>query len=440
MKALPLLAAIACLAATPAGADEGVWPFDNIPTAKVQASTGVALSRDFLDHLQATGVRLATVGCSASVVSPDGLMMTNDHCVLDCTHALSDERHDYMRDGFFTDRRKDERKCPGLEAHILVAITDVTARVNAAARAGADFVQARDAALAQAEKDACQGPGPSRCQAVSLYRGGQFKIYRYRRYSDVRLVFAPEFQAFYFGGDLANFGFPRYAWDVAFLRLYENGRPAHTPEHLAWSTTPPAEHEPVFIVGNPGGTERLLTVSQLTTLRDVVLPIDQKQRAALRERLTAWSKLSEANRKSAADALFTTENVYDVYAGRELAINDPALFHAKSVEEAVLKTKVGEGPWLEMARIQALYVKSFVWQRDHPVETSLADGIVSNSVIDQVLADHPRLPVCLHNEYLKLEPVPFAARAATVDAFRRDADILRHWLKGPVQRTPRGLG
>lgn len=360
MKAFRLLAAIACLAATPASADEGIWPFDNIPVAKVQAATGVTLSHDFLDHLQATGVRLATAGCSASVVSSDGLMMTNDHCVLDCTHALSDARHDYMRDGFFTDQRRDERKCPGLEAHILVAITDVTARVNAAAAgAGDGFVQARDEALAQAEKDACRMPGAGRCQAVSLYRGGQFKVYRYRRYGDVRLVFAPEFQAFYFGGDPANFGFPRYAWDVAFLRLYENGRPVHTTEHLAWNTSPPAENEPVFTVGNPGGTERLMTVSQLTTLRDFVLPIDQKQRAALRDRLKAWSALSEANRKNAADAIFSTENVYDVYAGRELALTDPALFRAKSAEEAMLKTKIGDNPWAEMARIQTLYVQRY---------------------------------------------------------------------------------
>jgi len=360
MKAVRLLAAMLCLAAGPVSADEGMWPFDNIPVRAIEASTGVTVSQDFLDHLQATGVRLATVGCSASVVSPDGLMMTNDHCALDCTHALSDADHDYLRDGFYTDDRKQERQCPGLEAHILVSITDVTARVNAAAqKAGANFVQARDAELARAEKDACRMPGSGRCQAVSLYRGGQFKIYRYKRYGDVRLVFAPEFQAFYFGGDPANFGFPRYAWDVAFLRLYENGRPAHTPQHLAWSTAPPAEHEPVFIVGNPGGTERLLTASQLATIRDVVLPIDQKQRAALRERLKAYSALSDANRRSAADALFTVENVYDVYAGRQLALNDPALFRVKAVEEANLKARAGEDPWAEMARIQAIYARRY---------------------------------------------------------------------------------
>lgn len=360
MKAVRLLAAMLCLAAGPASADEGMWPFDNIPVRAIEASTGVSLNQDFLDHLQATSVRLATVGCSASVVSPDGLMMTNDHCVLDCTHALSDDGHDYLRDGFQTDDRRQERRCPGLEAHILVDIVDVTAKVNAAAaKAGADFVRARDAALAKAEKDACRMPGSGRCQAVSLYRGGQFRIYRYRRYGDVRLVFAPEFQAFYFGGDPANFGFPRYAWDVAFLRLYENGRPAHTPEHLAWGVAPPAEHDPVFIVGNPGGTERLLTASQLATLRDVVLPIDQKQRAALKDRLAAYSAISDANRKSAADALFTVENVRDVYAGRQLALNDPELFRAKSAEEATLRTRVGDTPWTEMARIQAVYAQRY---------------------------------------------------------------------------------
>lgn len=359
MKAVRLLAAMLCLLAAPARADEGIWPFDNIPVREVQTSTGVALSGDFLDHLQATGVRLATVGCSASVVSPDGLVLTNNHCVLDCTQALSDASHDYMHDGFLTDARKQERTCPGLEAHILVDITDVTAKVNAAAAKGASFVQARDAALAQAEKEACRTPGPWRCQAVSLYRGGQFRVYRYRRYGDVRLVFAPEFQAFYFGGDPANFEFPRYAWDVAFLRLYENGRPAHMPQHLAWSAATPAGGEPVFTVGNPGGTERLLTVSQLTTLRDFALPIDQKQRAALQDRLKAYSGLSEANRRGAADALFSVENVHDVYAGRQLALTDPALFRAKSTEEAVLKTRVGDEPWAQMARLQTAYVAHY---------------------------------------------------------------------------------
>ncbi|MGE5565994.1 MAG: S46 family peptidase [Parcubacteria group bacterium] len=432
MKAVRLLAAMLCLAAGPASADEGMWPFDNIPLRAVEASTGVAVSGDFLDHLQATGVRLATVGCSASVVSPDGLVMTNDHCVLDCTHALSDAGHDYLRDGFFTDDRRQERQCPGLEAHILVAITDVTAKVNAAAaRAGADYVKARDAALARAEKDACRMPGSGRCQAVSLYRGGQFKVYRYKRYGDVRLVFAPEFQAFYFGGDPANFGFPRYAWDVAFLRLYENGRPAHTPEHLAWSTAAPAEHEPVFIVGNPGGTERLLTASQLATLRDLVLPLDQKQREALRDRLKAYSALGDANRKSAADALFTVENVHDVYAGRQLALADPALFRAKAVEEANLKARAGEDPWAEMAHIQTIYVRRYPRWRQLEAEAGRGSKLFGYArTLVRVATERSKPDAQRDPEFAESRLTATERRVLTPDPVDPglEAVYLEHWL------------
>jgi hypothetical protein len=364
MNLLRVTAVIAafCLAPLPALADEGMWPFDNVPVDAVRQSLGVTLDKPLLDHLQASTLRLPNTGCSASIVSGEGLVLTNEHCVLECAQALSDGEHDYMQDGFLTASRAEERACPGLEAQVLLAITDVTAKAKAVP------AHQREALLASLEAQACKAPGPYKCHAVSLYRGGQFKIYRYRRYTDVRLVFAPEYAAFFFGGDPDNFNFPRFAFDAAFLRLYEEGKAARTPDHLTFTARAPVDGEPTFLVGNPGTTERLLTVSQLETVRDVALPLDQLQRAELRGRLMEFSRRQEANRRAAAKAIFTLENAFKVYSGRQQALDDPRFMAAKRAEEAQLRGRVAADaaltarigdPWADMAKAQGAYAERY---------------------------------------------------------------------------------
>lgn len=375
MTRLRVLAAALSLAATPALAAEGFWPLDSVPVEAIRQATGVTLDAPFIERLQVAGMKL-TNGCSASLVSDQGLALTNNHCVLECARALSDASHDVMKDGFRTATRAEERACPGVAGEVLVEITDVTAQVQAAP------VAERPKVLAAAEKRACAGTAGYRCYGISFFRGGRYKVYRYRRYEDVRLVFAPEFAATYFGGDPDNFNFPRHSFDAAFLRLYDDGKPARTRGHLVWSDRPPAEGEAVFVVGNPGNTERLLTVSQLETLRDVTLPIDQLQRAEMRGRLLQYADRGEAEARIATHALYRVENAYKVVEGRRLALGDRRFMDAKRAEEAALRAGVAadpklaaevRDPWADLARVQAAYAERYVaWRQleGEPAATS----------------------------------------------------------------------
>ncbi|HJU76448.1 MAG TPA: S46 family peptidase, partial [Sphingomicrobium sp.] len=228
-----LFTAAIALPFTAAQADEGMWTFDAFPAAKMQADYGWAPDQAWLDKVRASAVRL-TGGCSASFVSPEGLILTNHHCVVDCLQNLSTAKNDLVAHGFTAGARANERLCPGQQAEVVTAIADVTAQVKAAigAATGEAAVKARDAKIAEIEKAGCPDTKTTRCQVVKLYGGGEYKLYTYRKYSDVRIVWAPEFQAAFFGGDPDNFNFPRYALDASFLRAYENGRPVATPTHL----------------------------------------------------------------------------------------------------------------------------------------------------------------------------------------------------------------
>jgi hypothetical protein len=339
--------ALALAAPLSARADEGMWTFDAMPVERIKAASGVTLDRTWLDAVQAAAVRL-TNGCSAGVVSGQGLAVTNGHCVADCAQALSGAGDDYVRDGFLTDGREDERRCPGLQAEVLLTIVDVTDQVRLAAegKTGRDFVRARDGALAVAELAACGQDQTLRCQAIGFFRGGQYKVYKYRRYNDVRLVFAPEMASAAFGGDPDNFNFPRYAFDVAFVRLYASDAPAATPGFLPWRGKPPAEGEPTFVVGNPGSTERQLTVAQLETQRDLVLPMLQLQRAELRGRLIQFGRDDLEQARAVGQALAWVQNSYKLGVGKQAALNDPAFLDAKRADEAALRAKVAADPKL----------------------------------------------------------------------------------------------
>ncbi|MDQ0463649.1 hypothetical protein QO010_001420 [Caulobacter ginsengisoli] len=367
-----LAALFATAAVAPAWADEGMWTFDNFPAAKVQSDYGVKIDKPWLDRVQAAAVRIP--GCSASLVSKAGLVLTNNHCVVDCTKALSKAGQDYVKDGFLTDARSDEGKCPGMTAEVLISITDVTGQIKAAGegKVGAAYVQAKEAAQAVAEKTICNDVPGRRCQTISFYRGGQYKVYMYRRYTDVRLVFAPEFDIAFFGGDPDNFNFPRFDLDSAFLRLYDGDKPAATPQFLKWNPNAPAEGSMTFVAGNPGSTDRLLTVSQLETLRDLGIPIGQLQRSELRGRLIQFGEQGPEQKRIANEPLFGLENSFKVYFGRQMVLNDKAFMDAKRAAEAELRAKVAADPklsaeigdpWADIAAAQKAYADNFLVYR-----------------------------------------------------------------------------
>jgi hypothetical protein len=361
--------------ALPAAADEGMWTFDNFPAAAVKAKYGVSIDKTWLDHIQASAVRLS-VGCSASVVSAEGLVVTNNHCVADCSQNLSTPTQDYFKGGFTTAKREDERLCPGMQAEILLNIADVTDRIlkASAGKTGHDFVVARDAEIGAIEKTACAAKEAlQRCQVISLYQGGQFKLYVYRKYSDVRLVFAPEFATAFFGGDPDNFNFPRYDLDMAFVRLYEGGKPAHMADHLRWNAAAPKEGDPVFVAGNPGSTNRLFTADQLEAMRDFVLPETLLRLSEERGLLIRFGDESAERARLSNDDLFGDENAFKALHGEEQTLADPEFIEAKRREDEALKAKVAADPklaaeigdpWGEIAKAQidrAALFPSYTW-------------------------------------------------------------------------------
>ncbi|HZZ37227.1 MAG TPA: S46 family peptidase [Caulobacteraceae bacterium] len=368
------VATILLAAGSPALAEEGMWTFDDFPVTRVEQSLGVHVDKAWLAHVQAASVRLTT-GCSGALVSREGLVATNHHCLVECIQSLSSAGADYVRGGFLTDARSEERQCPAMQAEVLIDITDVTATILAASagKIGEDYVAAREAAMSGAEKATCGLDPKLRCQVISFFRGGQFKVYRYRKYPDVRLVFAPEFGAAFFGGDPDNFNFPRFNLDCAFLRLYEDGKPAATPTFLIWTTTAPQDGEAVFVSGNPGATERQLTVAQLESLRDVNIPITTLQRSELRGRLIQFSEQSDEHRRIATDHLFGQENQFKIYYGRQLALLDAGFMAARRREEADLKAKLAADPalaaqigdpWKEIADVQKPYADQYIiWRQ-----------------------------------------------------------------------------
>ena len=338
-----VLAAVVALSAHVAG-EEGMWTFDAAPLARINAALGTKIDQAWLDKVRAAAVRLG--GCSASVVSPEGLVLTNQHCVRGCLQTFSTPDRDRLSEGFFTKTREEERTCPGQTAEILLSIEDVTGRINAATtgRTGGEFVRARSAEQASIEKAGCGADPKLRCQVVTLHRGGQYRLYKYRRYSDVRLVYVPEHQAVVFGGDPDNFNFPRFALDAAFLRLYEDGRPASTPAFLQWSPRAPEPGEPVFVIGNPGSTSRLETVAQLETARDVVLPSAIKRLSELRGRLLRFASESADHRRMTRDAIRGTENNLKRTWGMHQTLADPTFMDGKRAAERDLVARAGTAP------------------------------------------------------------------------------------------------
>ncbi|HVY63850.1 MAG TPA: S46 family peptidase [Gammaproteobacteria bacterium] len=358
------LLALLLYASAPALADEGMWTFDHFPQATVAQRYGTRIDQAWLDHVRLSTVRLA--GCTASFVSDQGLLLTNHHCVESCLAQNSTREKSLIETGFTAAAREQELRCPVQIAEVLEAMEDVTVRVAAALK-GLDDRTANDrrrqtlVSLEQSCEDASKEAGnPLKCQAVTLYDGGQYWLYKYRRYDDVRLVFAPEAAIAAFGGDPDNFQFPRWCFDMSLLRAYENGRPASTPNHLTIDFAGPKAGDPVFVAGHPGSTDRQLTVAELETLRNVRLPQALLRAAELRGRYIQFAKEGPEQERIVRDSLNGLENSIKVQRRQLDALLDDGLLIAKHDAEADLRLKIARSaalkatitgdPW---ARIEA---------------------------------------------------------------------------------------
>jgi hypothetical protein len=344
---LALIPTFLCTAS--ARADEGMWTFDNFPTKTVAQKYGFAPSQEWLNHVRAASLRIAG-GCSASFVSSQGLVMTNRHCVAECVQALSTPQSNFVETGFIARTPTDERPCPDFELDQLTQIRNVTAEVQGAIRGKSGDAANKALHAEQAKLQEACGSDPSiRCDVVSLYHGSIYDVYRYKRYSDVRLVFAPEFAIGFFGGDPANFNFPRYDYDISLLRAYENGKAVASPDYLRWSPNGSKTGDLTFVSGNPGGSSRELTVSQLAFDRDVLYPFAISFNAEYRGLLEEFSTLGAERAREANERLFFTENGYKAIVGRDQALLDPQFFALKAQQERRLRAAVAADPKLAAA-------------------------------------------------------------------------------------------
>jgi Peptidase S46 len=331
------------LVASPALADEGMWTFDNPPLAQLTATYGFAPTRDWLDKVRLASVRFMDGG-SGSFVSPDGLMITNHHVGLGCIQNVSSAANDYVKSGYYASTRDKEAGCPGYEVNVLVSTEDATAKVLGAVKpqmSDKDAREARKAAITKIENE-CNAATGLRCNVVTLYQGGEFQLYRYKKYTDVRLVFAPEQQIAFFGGDPDNFTFPRHDVDICLMRAYENGQAVKPAAYLPFSATGVADGDLVFVSGNPGSTSRLDTVAQLQTQRDLYLPLTlellKRRLAVLRE----YSGRGPEQERRAKAQVFGLENSLKAQAGLE----DVRAWARKVEEEKELRARVAADPAL----------------------------------------------------------------------------------------------
>src|SRR5947209_11175661 len=330
---------------TAARADDGMWTFNNVPRAEIKKRYNFDVTDEFLKHLQLASVRFNNGG-SGSFVSPNGLALTNYHIVEDFVTELSTPQKNYAKTGFLARTPAEEMKIPNLELNVLESIEDVTERVNAGVKPGAsavDALAARRAAIQAIEAESTRATS-LRSDVITLYQGGQYNLYRYHKYTDVRLVFVPEFQAAFFGGDPDNFNFPRFNIDMSLVRVYENGQPVRPAEYLKWSTAGAKEGDLTFVTGNPGSTARLYTVANLEYLRDTAIPLLLRMLERREAVLKAYMAQGEEQTRRAQNELNSIQNSLKVYRGQLAGLKDQSLMARKQKEEQALRKSIAADP------------------------------------------------------------------------------------------------
>ncbi len=335
-----VVAAAALALAVPARSDEGMWVFNKLPLAQLKDRYGFEPSSGWAEHLRSASVRFNNGG-SGSFVSPEGLIMTNHHIGADTLAKLGTRSKDYHRDGFMARSYDEEVRAPDLELNVLQKITNVTDRVNHDVTPEMDDAKAgemRRKAMAQIEKEATDKNG-LRNDVVTLYQGGQYHLYTYKKYTDVRLVFAPEFDIAFFGGDPDNFEYPRYDLDICFFRAYENNKPAKIEHYLKWGTVGTKEGELIFVAGHPGHTDRLNTLASLEYARDVEYPIRLGFLRAAETFLLDYARRSPEAARHSKEELFTIQNSRKARVGGLEGLRDESFMKRKAQAEADLRAR-----------------------------------------------------------------------------------------------------
>ncbi len=350
MRKLSIVVIIAfCLIFVPARyADEGMWTFDNPPLKQWKEKYGFEPSPAWLDHVRLSVVRLSegAGGGTGSFVSPDGLVFTNQHVGAGQVAKLSTGGRDLVKEGFYAPTREEELKCPDLEVNVMVSYEDVTKRVQGAVKSGASDKEAagqRRVTMAAVEKEESAKTG-LKCEVVTLYNGGEYWLYRFKRHTDVRLVFSPEEQIAYFGGDYDNFTFPRYDLDITFFRVYENNQPAKVEHYLRWASKDVGEGELVIVPGFPGSTARLLTAAQIRYHRDVGNPLQMQVWTSRSAALKKYSGRGAEHGRQASQTIRSLENSIKRLVGQQAGLENPRIFKKKEDEDAALRKAVASKP------------------------------------------------------------------------------------------------
>lgn len=389
--------------------DEGMWTFDNLPLQQLQQRYGFTPSSAWLDHVRLASVRFNDGG-SGSFVSPHGLVLTNHHVALTQLGKVSSAEHDYVTNGFHARTSAEELKCPDLELNVLVHMEDVTKLVGSAVPPEASesaALKARKAEIARIERESTEKTG-LRSDVITLYQGGEYWLYRYKKYTDIRLVFAPEQQIAFFGGDPDNFTYPRYDIDFALFRAYENGKAVESHDYLQWSPQGAADGELVFVSGNPGSTSRLDTMAQIETQRDYSLPLRLEMYGRLLRTAQAYADRGPEQARETIRDIFLVENSLKAFKGMYQGLRDPSLIAKKQKEEAAFRALIAAKPewekaygdaWQAVARAEIKYreiqnpllLRSIGWPQRRPSGLNMMALAIVQYVADITKPDGVRL-------------------------------------------------